>query len=40
METCRDQYRANKAGNSDGGLKWIRKGGSYYSQCNTKLKGA
>jgi hypothetical protein len=40
METCLDQYKANKAGNGNGGLKWIQKGGGYYSQCNSKLKGA
>ena len=27
METCLDQYRANKANNANGGLKWIQKGG-------------
>jgi hypothetical protein len=40
METCLDQYKANKAGAGNGGLKWIQEGGGYYSQCNTKLKGA
>jgi hypothetical protein len=40
METCLDQYKANKANNGNGGLKWIQKGGGYYSQCNSKLKGA
>jgi hypothetical protein len=40
MHTCVDQYNANKATNGNGGLKWIEKGGGYYSQCNTKLKGA
>jgi hypothetical protein len=39
-ETCLDQYRANKAGNANGGLKWIQKGGGYYSECTKKLKGA
>ncbi len=39
-ETCLDQYNANKAANGNGGLKWIMKGGGYYSQCNKKLKGA
>jgi hypothetical protein len=39
MSTCLDQYRANKASNGNGGLKWIQKGGGYYSQCNKKLKG-
>jgi hypothetical protein len=40
MLTCLDQYRANKAGNGNGGLKWIQKGGGYYSECNKRLKGA
>ena len=39
MHTCVDQYNANKAGNGNGGLKWIQKGGGYYSECNKKLKG-
>lgn len=39
MHTCRDQYRANKATNANGGLKWIMKGGGYYSLCNKVLKG-
>ena len=40
METCLDQYKANKENNGNGGLKWIEKGGGYYSQCNKRLKGA
>jgi len=39
MHTCVDQYNANKATNANGGMKWIEKGGGYYSQCNAKLKG-
>jgi hypothetical protein len=39
MLTCRDQYEANKATNANGGLKWIQKGGGYYSVCNKHLKG-
>ena len=39
MHTCLDQYKANKATNTNGGLKWLAKNG-YYSQCNKKLKGA
>jgi len=38
MHTCRDQYNANKASNANGGLKWIEKGGGYYSECNKRLK--
>ena len=40
MATCLDQYKANKANNGNGGLKWIQKGGGYYSECNKRLKGA
>jgi len=39
MHTCLDQYKANKANNGNGGLKWIQKGGGYYSECTKKLKG-
>jgi hypothetical protein len=39
MHTCVDQYNANKATNANGGMKWIQKGGGYYSECNKKLKG-
>ena len=38
-KTCLDQYKANKATNSNGGLNWIQKGGGYYSVCNKRLKG-
>ena len=40
MHTCLDQYNANKAGNGNAGLKWIQKGGGYYSECTKKLKGS
>lgn len=40
MHTCVDQYNANKATNANGGLKWIQKGGGYYSECTKRLKGA
>jgi hypothetical protein len=38
-ETCLEQYNANKANNANGGLKWIQRGGGYYSECNRRLKG-
>jgi hypothetical protein len=38
MHTCLDQYNANKTGSGNGGLKWIQKGGGYYSECNKRLK--
>ena len=40
MHTCVDQYNVNKATNANGGLKWIQKGGGYYSECSKKLKGS
>ena len=39
MHTCLDQYKANKATNANGGMKWIEKGGGYYSECNKRLGG-
>jgi hypothetical protein len=38
MHTCLDQYYANKDAGSLGGLRWIQKGGGYYSLCNARLK--
>ena len=38
LHTCLDQYRLNKASNANGGLKWVQKGGGYYSECNRRLK--
>ena len=37
--TCADQFSANKTTNANGGLKWIEKGGGYYSECVSRLKG-
>lgn len=39
LHTCVDQYRANKESNANGGLKWIMKGGGYWSECDKRLKG-
>ncbi|HTN98168.1 MAG TPA: hypothetical protein VL101_14440, partial [Nordella sp.] len=39
MHTCLQQYYANKENDALGGLKWIQKGGGYYSLCNARLKG-
>ena len=36
MQTCLDQYRINKASGTNA-LKWIQKGGGYYSECNKRL---
>ncbi|CAN7168896.1 hypothetical protein LJN214_000246 [Mesorhizobium sp. LjNodule214] len=38
MHTCLELYYANKDANTLGGLKWIQKGGGFYSLCNAKLK--
>ncbi len=40
MLTCLDQYKANKQANLNGGLRWIERGGGYYSLCNKRLKAA
>jgi Caspase domain len=38
MHTCVDQYNANKATGGNGGMKWIERGGGYYTVCNEALK--
>ena len=38
QRTCADQFRANKAAAANGGLRWIERGGGYWSQCNAHLK--
>lgn len=40
MHSCLDQYNTNKASNANGGMKWIQKGGGYYSECTKRLKGS
>ncbi len=37
-KTCADQFTANKAGNANGGLKWVEKDGGYYAECINRLK--
>nr|WP_316655319.1 hypothetical protein [uncultured Gellertiella sp.] len=39
LHTCADSYKAHKAAGTLQGLRWIQKGGGFYSQCNRKLKG-
>lgn len=39
LHTCADQWKANKTSNATGGLRWIQKGGGFWSECNKKLKG-
>jgi hypothetical protein len=36
--TCLDQYMANKATDSNGGLVWQHKGSGYHSECRKRLK--
>lgn len=38
LHTCADQFKANKAAKANGGLRWIQKGGGYWSECNKRLK--
>lgn len=38
LHTCVDSYRSNKDNGTLGDLKWIQKGGGYWSLCNTALK--
>jgi hypothetical protein len=38
-KTCLDQFKANKATNANGGLKWIQKVGGYWKECDKHLKG-
>jgi hypothetical protein len=38
LHTCAEQWKLNKAANTTGGLKWIQKGGGYWSECNKRLK--
>jgi len=39
QKTCAEQFKANKTTNANGGMKWIQKGGGYWSECNKRLKG-
>ena len=39
MLTCLDQYKTNKTTGGNANLKWIQKGGGYYSLCNKRLLG-
>lgn len=38
LRTCAKQFQANKATGANGKLRWIQKGGGYWSQCNARLK--
>lgn len=38
QKTCSAQFQANKTANANGGLRWVEKGGGYWSKCNAHLK--
>jgi hypothetical protein len=38
-KTCLEQFKANKATGGNAGLRWIQKGGGYFSLCDQHLKG-
>jgi hypothetical protein len=38
LHTCVDAYHANKDAGTLGGLKWIQKGGGFWSLCTAKIK--
>lgn len=40
MRTCLQQYHANKSAGTLAGLRWVQKGGGYYSLCSRRLKAA
>ncbi|TCA61127.1 hypothetical protein E0J16_05865 [Rhizobium pisi] len=40
LHTCVDSYHAAKDAGTLGDLKWIQKGGGYWSLCNTSIKAA
>jgi hypothetical protein len=40
MHTCSEQWKADKAANTTGGMHWNPKGGAgFYPECNKRLKG-
>lgn len=40
LHTCADAYRTAKKTGTLKGLRWIQKGGGFYSQCARKLKAS
>ncbi|MBX3597523.1 MAG: hypothetical protein KF874_08135 [Rhizobiaceae bacterium] len=40
MKTCLESYHANKKAKTLNGMRWVQKGGGYYSQCNARLQKA
>jgi hypothetical protein len=40
IHTCSEQWKANKAANTTGGMHWNKKGGGgFWSECDKRLKG-
>lgn len=37
LNTCYDQFKANRKTNANGGLKWSQNGTGYYSECLKRL---
>jgi hypothetical protein len=37
LNTCYDQFKANRETNANGGLKWSQNGAGYYSECLKRL---
>jgi hypothetical protein len=37
LNTCYDQFKANRETNANGGLKWNQNGTGYYSECLKRL---
>jgi len=40
MKTCLESYRTNRDAKTLKGMRWVQKGGGYYSICNERLKGS
>jgi hypothetical protein len=38
LNTCYDQYKANREINANGGLSWNQNGGGYYGECLKRLR--
>jgi hypothetical protein len=39
MHTCLDQFIANRGTGGNGGLRWVRRSGGYYFECDQRLRG-
>lgn len=38
QKTCSEQFQANKATGGNAGLRWVQRGGGYWSACNKRLR--